>query len=408
MQLRGVILRTILYSVIVALIAFGLHVYLTNRAADKRIKNAQFAEQSASESDSQETPADPLPPVEPPKADVSDIIKPSNTNFELAKKAQESLLKKDFKSAAEQCEQLAEKDPKSFLCVGMSHFMLADYENAVRFLGKALEGRADEFTCRKYLAFARYYTHDLEKSISNAEKALALRKDPQLEAFLARLLREKQAHRNFVQESSSHFRIEYDGYEHGSISRAVIGMLEEAYSTIGKDLDYYPVNQITVILYTKYDFHDVTHAPGWIGGFFDKRDGKIRVPVRGVKGKEAMLRIVLFHEYVHAVIYSITKNCPLWANEGLAEYYAKGPSRKSGQVIPLERLENSFAGFDGRGIAIAYMESHSAVSYLMDRHGAHRMKDMLFSLSRGNDMDRAFTDSFHLSYTEFKDKWGKI
>jgi hypothetical protein len=162
-----------------------------------------------------------------------------------------------------------------------------------------------------------------------------------------------------------------------------------------------------VILYTNHDFRDVTQAPGWVGGFFDKSDGKIRVPVKGAEGKEAILRIVLFHEYVHALIYSITRNCPLWIHEGMAEYYSKGPSQKVGQLIPLNNLENSFAGLTGRGIAAAYAESHSAVSYLIDRYRPHRIKDLLVSLSRGNNMNMAFTDSFHISYTEFIDKWGK-
>jgi len=43
----------------------------------------------------------------------------------------------------------------------------------------------------------------------------------------------------------------------------------------------------------------------------------------------------------------------------------------------------------------------------MDRYRPNRMKDMLFALSKGNDLNRAFTDSFQISYTEFIEKWGK-
>jgi hypothetical protein len=407
MQLWRVFLKTILLSVIVALVAYGLHLYLTKSADDRRMKNAQSAEQTEAEVNSPASSEQSLPPVEPPKPDIVEIIKPGTDHSELAKRAKDSLLKKDFKTAAELCGKLAEKDSKAFLCVGMSHFMLGDYGNTVTYLEKAIEGRADEFTCRKYLAYAYYYTHNFDKSLLNAEKGLEIKKERELEVFHARLLREKQAHRHFVSESSGHFKIEYDGYEHGGISRTVIAMLEDAYSSIGRDFDYYPRELITVILYKNHDFHDVTQAPGWIGGFFDRRDGKIRIPVRGAKGQEALLRRVLFHEYVHALIYSITKSCPLWVHEGLAEYYSKGPSQRIGQIIPLNYLENSFSGLDGRGIAVAYVESHSAVSYLMERYGAHRVKDLLFSLSKGSDMNRAFTDSFHLSYTEFIEKWGK-
>jgi tetratricopeptide (TPR) repeat protein len=409
MQLGKIILRIIILSVIAAALTFGLHLYLKKRTDDRVPRNAQAAQTTETETQTETIPpsAEPVPPVEPPKPEVADIIKPGEDLSGLVGKARESLAKKDYKSAVELCGKMAEKDNKAFLCVGMSHFMLGEYAKAVIALEKAAGSGADEFMCRKYLSYSYYYTHDLDKSISNAEKALALKKEPQLEAFLARLMREKNAHRHFVRESSSHFKIEYDGYEHGRISRSVISMLEDAYSTIGRDFDYFPSETITVILYTRHDFHDVTRLPGWVGGFFDIRDGKIRVPVRGAEGKEDLLKKVLFHEYVHAMVHSITKNCPLWVNEGLAEYYSKGPDQRVGQVIPLNHLEKSFAGLDGRGIAFAYMESHSAVSYLMQKYGAYRIKNFLVYLSKGVNIHTAFTDSFQLSYTEFIDKWGK-
>jgi len=407
MQFGRVLLKVIILSIIAAALTFGLHLYLKKRDDDRHIRNSQTAVQTAVESDNPEASREPLPPVEAPKADVSDIIKPTNDNSGLATKARESFLNKDYKSAADLCRKMAEQDNRAFLCLGMSHFMLGEYTQAVVALERAVAGGADEFTCGKFLSFAYYYTHDLDKSVFNAEKALGLKKDRQLEAFLARLTREKNAHRNFVRESSGHFKIEYDGYEHGQISRPVISMLEDAYATVGRDFDYYPSKTITVILYTKHDFHDITRMPGWIGGTFDAKDGKIRVPVRGSEGREELLKKVLFHEYVHAMVHSITNRCPLWINEGLAEYYSKGPEQRVGQIIPLNRLERSFAGLDGRGIAVAYMESHSAVSYLMQRYGAYRLKNMLSHISRGKDLNTAFTDSFHLSYTEFIDKWGK-
>jgi tetratricopeptide (TPR) repeat protein len=345
--------------------------------------------------------------VEPPKQASVDIIKPVDDHSALAVKVRESLMRKDYKSSSGLCSQLAEKNARAHLCAGVSYFMLADYASAILHLEKALETGMDDFTCRKYLAFTYYYRHDFDKSLLNAEKGLNIRKDPVLETFHSRLIREKQAHRNFVSESTNHFKIQFDGYEHGSISRTVIGILEDAYSGVGRDLDYYPAEPITVILYTKHDFYDVTQMPGWSGGFFDMRDGTIRVPVRGAEKKEALLKTVLFHEYVHALIHSIARNCPRWLHEGMANYYARGPSQNVGQVIPMSHIDNAFFNSDVRGIHVAYEQSLSAVSWLMGRYGPGRMKDLLVSLSRGNDMNQAFTLSFQMSYTEFSEKWGK-
>jgi hypothetical protein len=53
------------------------------------------------------------------------------------------------------------------------------------------------------------------------------------------------------------------------------------------------------------------------------------------------------------------------------------------------------------------MESHSAASYLMDKYRSDRIKGLLFSLSKGSDLNRAFTDSCQISYNDFIEKWGK-
>jgi hypothetical protein len=47
------------------------------------------------------------------------------------------------------------------------------------------------------------------------------------------------------------------------------------------------------------------------------------------------------------------------------------------------------------------------VSYLIERYGASRMKDLLISLSKGADMNQAFKETFSISYNEFISSWGK-
>jgi len=395
--------RVMLYSVLAAMIGVNLYFFLYNGKKQAAIASSPPPVHIASDAPL----AIPPPPVPVSTPPVNEIIRVIDDNSSLVQSAKESFEKGDFRKSSELCKQLAEKDKKALLCVGLSYFKLANYEDSIAFLEPALENGADEFTCRKCLAFAYYYRDNFDKSLLNAEKGIVIKKDAELDAFYARLMREKKAHRNFVSESTTHFRVQFDGYELGSVSRKVIGILEDAYSSIGSDLNYYPSEPVTVILYTNHDFYDTTQSPGWMGGYFDTKDGKIRVPVRGAEGQEGLLRTVLFHEYVHSLIHSITKSCPLWIHEGLAEYFSKGPSQRVGQVIPLNYLEKSFSGLSGKGIFLAYVESHSAISYLMDRYRADRMKNMLFFLADGKDINGAFSDSFQMSYTDFINKWGK-
>jgi len=400
------ILRMLLYGTLATLIGVNLYFFLHNNKDDTP-KSTLPKVQSSDSLSTAASPASVLPIVPVPAPAAREILGAIDDSTSVARNAKESFEKGDYKTAADLCKQLAGKNKQAFLCVGLAYFKLADFTNAIAYLEQALENGVDEFTSRKYLAFAYYYRDNFEKSLLNAEKGRGIKKDAELDTFFDRLMKEKRVQGNFVDESTYHFKVQYDGYEHGGISRKVLGLLEDAYSSIGSDLNYYPSEPITVILYTTHDFHDITQAPSWSGGLFDTKDGKIRVPVKGAEGKEALLRTVLFHEYVHALIHSITRSCPLWIHEGLAEYFSKGSSQKIGQVIPLNYLENSFSGLSGRGISVAYTESHSAVSYLMDKYQASRMKDLLFSLSKSSDLNRAFTDSFQISYTEFIEKWGK-
>lgn len=310
----------------------------------------------------------------------------------------------DYAGAAGLFRELSEQDPRAFAGAGISYFRLGDYSNAIAFFEKALAQDSSDFISRKLLAFAYYKADNADSGLRNAEMALSLREDKELRTLCLRLKKEKELQGNFLEEGTAHFKVVYDGYEHGSVDREVLRILDDAYRFVGKELGYFPSGTVTVVLYTNRDFMDITQAPQWSGGIFD---GKIKIPVRGIEGRQQMLKKVLFHEYTHAVVHSLTRNCPLWINEGLAEYFSTSYPRKTGQVIPLKQLERSFSGLSGSNAGMAYWESYSAVSYIIEKYGMYRMKDLLMSLSGGAGINPAFKDTFSITYDEFIAGWGK-
>jgi len=324
-------------------------------------------------------------------------------NNELALKASSKFSTGDYESAAGLFKELAETDKSAFTAVGMSYFKLGNHAVAVEYFQKALESDGNNFVAHKALAFSYYQLDRLDNSLEHAGKGLAIHPDSELQTFMDRLRKESRSQRNFIEESTGHFKVLYDGYEHGKIARVVIGILEDAYRFVGKELNHFPANSVTVILNTNNDFFDTTGAPHWTGGLYD---GKIRIPVRGAERQGEVLRKVLFHEYTHAVVHSITPRCPLWINEGLAEYFSTSYPRKIGQLIPLRNIENSFSGLSATNARIAYHESYSAVSYLIEKYGLYRMKEMLESLSKGTDINQAFRNAFSKTYSDFITEWG--
>lgn len=340
--------------------------------------------------------ASPLPTLQP------ETVQPARTPEEdTTSRAIKAFNNGDYRKAVRLFEELPDKSGRKSLGLGLSHYKLGDYENAIHFLESAVSDGGDEFMARKFLAFAYYDRDDIDRSLFNAETGLSIKKDPDLKTLYERLKKEKTASDNFIDEGTLHFTALFDGYEHRDLGRRVITILEDAYGSIGAEMNYYPDRPVTVILYTEKDFYDITQVSMSTGGVYD---GKIRVPVKDLhKHSDTLLRKVLFHEYTHALVSSITSRCPLWINEGLAEYFSGGYPERIGQVIPLDRLEDSFP----RGqMKTAYHESYSAVSYLIETYGIFSIKDLLISLSRGEDINQAFTSAFFITYNDFINEWG--
>jgi len=406
-------LRVTVYSSLVCLIILTVYVRYYQTPSGKPEEGSVAAQASDSAPSPQPSPlfSDIQAPSDGPSPAVS-LGAPSLTgdpqamqgNNELASKALEKFRAGDYEGAAGLFKELAETDKSALSAVGMSYFRRGNYQMANEYFQKALESDANDFVARKALAFSYYKLDDLEKSIEHAGKGLSLVPDPELQALFDRLRKEKNTQRNFIEESTAHFKVLFDGYEHGKIDREVIRLLEDAYRFVGQEMDHFPAGSITVVLNTNSDFFDTTGAPHWSGGIYD---GKIRIPIRGAEGQGDLLKKVLFHEYTHAVVHSITQNCPRWIDEGLAEYFSAGNQQKIGQLIPLRNIESSFLGLSNRNVHIAYQESYSAVSYLIEKYGMHRMKEMLESLSKGSDPDQAFRNAFSKTYADFIREWGK-
>ncbi len=271
----------------------------------------------------------------------------------------------------------------------------------------AVNAQGDDFAGRKALAFSLYRQNELEAAQEQVQAALALRLDDELLELQARLRREIRVQRNYDDARTANFVVLFDGYEHEEMRSAVLGILKDAYAETGKELNHFPEGPITVILYTARDFTDVTRAPEWSGGMFGQLDGKIRVPVQGAAGQEQMLRRVLTHEYVHALLYSMAPGCPLWLHEGLAQYLCGDSAVSVGQAIPLALLVKGFPS-DARAAYAAYMESLQAVSDLVNEHGMPPLRRLLNELGAGRDLETAFAAAYGEPFSRWAAEWRPV
>jgi hypothetical protein len=213
--------------------------------------------------------------------------------------------------------------------------------------------------------------------------------------------------RNYDDARTANFVVLFDGREHEEMKTVVLDILKSAYAEIGKELDYFPGQPISVILYTASDFSDVTRAPVWAGGMFGKLDGKIRVPVQGAEGREQELRRVLCHEYTHALLYFLAPACPLWLEEGLAQYFSGDESVNAGQAIPLPMLAKGFPR-ESRAALVAYLESLQVVVDLVEEHGMARLRRLLDGLGSGGDVETAFVAAYGQPFSRWAAQWRPV
>ncbi|MBI5025801.1 MAG: tetratricopeptide repeat protein [Nitrospirae bacterium] len=309
-----------------------------------------------------------------------------------------------YQEAAKDFQELTAHEPKAYFGLGFSYFQLKEEEKALDALQEGLK-HGEDAQARKLIGTIYYRKDELEKAIEHWQKAVELDpKDSLTRRSLEKAKSEKKAQGdNYSRESTRHFTLFYDGYVQRDVSRLILHLLEDAYSYVGSSFNHFPSEALTVILYTKEDFYVTIKNPFWSRGVYD---GKIRIPVGGVDEKaDSLLKPVIFHEYTHALVHSITQRCPTWINEGLAMYFEGRPKPSVKKKIPLRYLEGSFMHLGHDAARIAYKQSYSATLYLIDRYGLSRIKDLLYAFSKGKSIDDAFRDALSISYEDFSAEW---
>lgn len=257
------------------------------------------------------------------------------------------------------------------------------------------------------LGFAYYKSNRNREAIAAFRKSLQLRPDEALRRQLERLERESATEADFREQGSSHFTLRYEGSQTADALRSqILEKLEDDYKDLQNDLGGSP-REVFVSLYTDQAFFDVTQAPAWTAAL---NDGKIRIPVSGLRSMTPQLSGVLRHELTHSFVQQITHGrAPQWLNEGIAqleEGLNTGPIGArlaglygSGHQIPLNQLEGRFDSYSTGEAAVAYAEALAAAEYIRSTYGMDELARILRRLGDGQSIESALRSSLHSGYS---------
>lgn len=245
------------------------------------------------------------------------------------------------------------------------------------------------------------------------EKASAIdAHDQGLMAAIASLRKETSVEAGMGATDNRHFVVKFDGGENAVAGHLIGILLEEAYSKVGSDLNFYPEERIEAVLYSRENFRDITRSPSWAGAIYD---GRIKVPAGGVTEKTQALEAVLFHEYTHAIVHRLSAGrAPVWLNEGIAQYEEGRTSSSysaelgeaaSAGALRLKALEGSFMGLSPQSAQGAYLVSLSATEYIIREFGLFSVRKILENIGSGMSTSEAISAAIYLSYDDLEKSW---
>ncbi len=329
------------------------------------------------------------------------------------------LQKRAFEAAVTEYQAAIELLPEEatfHMGLGWAFLGLQEPDRAVGASQRARDLDPEEPMVYRLLGEAYYHEGDMTAAVMAWEEELRLRpNDRELEGLIAKAEGERKVYEEYERRPGQHFTLRYVGEVQEELGKEILAILERAYDEVGYDLNHYPRHEVEVVVYSDEDFVAVTDLPSWVGGVFDERGGRIRIPIRGIK-QTADLRALLYHEYTHVVIRDVTGGrAPTWLNEGLALIEQRSAMdgevelvrhlAVTGALLSLRALNGSFVGLSGSDARVDYAISYAATRYLVERSSLWDTQRLLQRLGEGLPFEEALEEATRLTLAEFEQQW---
>jgi tetratricopeptide (TPR) repeat protein len=235
---------------------------------------------------------------------------------------------------------------------------------------------------------------------------------------LQKLRKEKKLEDGFEIRERDNFSIKFEGTQNRELADTLMQVLRDAYHEVGRDFDLYPDSTVPVIVYPQGDLGQLAYFPDWAAGAYD---GKIRFG-ENIRKQNLHMKAVLYHEYTHVLVrMAAGVNVPFWFNEGLAEYEArrfKTPRmigsrekllRGAQRLLTLSELADmnipSLSKLQPQVIELAYAQSESFVTWLIEQYSFRDMRGLLARLGRGETVQAAVSSELHEELPVLEQKW---
>jgi hypothetical protein len=343
----------------------------------------------------------------------------NNYGVELTGQEQWALAAQQFQEALrldEDNRQVQQNFSQVWLRQAHEAYERRDLAGAVEALRQAIVLNPELVDAYVLLGQAEYNRQRLKEAKAAWEKAVAL--DPsrtEIAAQLSQVTEELPVESAFERLSQSYFDLRYEEHLERPVGFDIRDALITARRQVGSDFAYWPTYKLVVLIYSPEQFRQLREeTPEWMGGQFD---GKIRVPLPSEQFDQAMVRNILFHEYTHALVHDLAKGrCPVWLNEGLAEYQGRtqasrplsllAQAHEAQQLIPWTELSDHISpALSAEEVGLAYEESYAIVASLVNRYGFWRIRKLLQAIAGGQPWEEAVAEGFRRKLPRLEADW---
>jgi tetratricopeptide (TPR) repeat protein len=277
-------------------------------------------------------------------------------------------------------------------------------------LGCVLDGLARDPKnpdLHELLGNLRNRAEQVDEALREWREAFQIAPNDRLRDKILKGEREQGAGRDYDFSATPHFNLRYDGELDPALARQVADYLEERFRDLADTFRHAPQQPITVLLYPNRQFRDVTGAPDNIVGIYD---GKIRVPLGGIKHLDPAAQKVLVHELTHAVIHSKSRGtCPRWLHEGLAQRMEGRVLSRADREQVAKLLRSTDPARWASSESLSYPAALSLTLFLEEQRGFPALVALLDRMGDGESPEAALTETFAEGYDEICRRWaGKI
>ncbi|HTL48623.1 MAG TPA: tetratricopeptide repeat protein [Verrucomicrobiae bacterium] len=299
---------------------------------------------------------------------------------------------------------------------GVELYERHEYDMALTAFEDSLKYDPNNALAYELMGDIHYFQQKLPEAKKEYQKAFELQPRDTLKKKLEKLRDETLVEKDMSSYNERHFIIKYHGEEDAYDGFQVRELLRTTYEDLSKDFGYYFKHKVVVLMYDEDEFKNLTKLPHWAAGVYD---GKIRMPAykKGFSPKE--LKALTAHEMTHAFVADISQSrAPAWINEGLAEFeedkVQKNPllmfksAAHGGKLIPMDQLLSHGGALslqDPVAINLFYEQSFQVVSYLINRYGMFRVKQVLEEMAKGKNSDEALREVLRISTSRLEQEW---